>query len=264
MVNENNKDKTMKKIAFFSITFNFFVLIIATGCLILGPQKLNSIEEVLSSLKNFYIENIVMGTFLYLIAWFFLLTPKIFLLTEGYNKNIKMIFYISMNLFGTILQVFPYFLFSLIILSVYYANKPIQDSTFFFNVVFILTVLAILDLVIVKASEKLDKFFCYLIKIVGIKINYEVLKEKEKELRGFYNCEKWFSIIATITTILVIADAAGLAAFPLQPKEGETYFNAYLESDSYIYMLVFVGATLAYLKELIIGVIPEKKRSETI
>ncbi|WP_156028938.1 hypothetical protein [Sporosarcina sp. D27] len=213
-------------------------------------------EEIVTDLSEITLVSIPSACVLYIIAALFLGSPKyVFFSSIKFNK-LNFILFLCLYYLGAFVQTLAYFIIGLPTTALIIEKTLLSESDIFVIMMITLCIILVID-IHYKFYSKLENFFDRSVQKLQ-KGELSKLQEPEQELNKIYDLEKLYAIIATITTILVIGDAAASIAFPLEVPKGSNRFQAYLDSTSYIYMMIFVSTTLVYLKELIKGGIKRK------
>lgn len=240
------------------VLISFILIIIA---FIKGADWVTKQAQIATFLSEIAFQSLSLSIFLYIIATFILGSPKYIFYSVSKNTKFKIFIFSCLYYFGTFIQTLAYFIIGLPVAFLLIEKTPLTDSDIFLVLMTNLCIVLILDTIFFKLSYRFEKLFDKTVQ--KLKRGEESkLIEPEQELNKIYDLEKMYAIIATITTILVIGDAAGSIAFPLEVPKESNRLQAYLDSSSYIYMMLFVSTTLVYLKELVKGGIRRNKEKE--
>lgn len=233
------------------ITIFFICFVLITIAFIMGYDWVKKQEEIVTYLSQITLQSIILAIVLYFMAAVILGSPKYVLFSK-----INLFQFLVLYYFGTFIQTLAYFILGLPIAAFVIEKTPLKESDIFVILMTTLCTILVVD-IYYKFYNKIEILFDKLVQKLQ-KGELSRLQEPEQELNKIYDLEKVYSIIATITTILVIGDAAASIAFPLEVPNGSNRLQAYLDSTSYIYMMTFVSTTLVYLKELVKGGIKRK------
>lgn len=253
------QDRIMKKVALCLMLINCLVLIGTIIFFVMGSEKRTTLLNYFEVMSNIYIYAFIVSGIYYMVARSILINVQfaVYKYKDKYSINRKFFSYTIGIFFSTIIQSLAYFILAVIPVFIIISGFDLDERYMFTLTVSFIILITIIDLTWFKFSQLLDKPFVYVLSKFN-KIEFDEVLKEEKNIRKIYNFEKFFGIIATVTTVLVIGDAAGLVAFPLEKKSDESYLDAYLESKHYVFMALFVGSTVSFLKEQIIGGIKKK------
>lgn len=240
-------DKLYRKIAYLLITIMLACFVLIIVAFIKGYNWVMNQEKIIISLGEIFLESSLIAFILYLMSVLVLGSPKYVFFSFINNNYIKLIIYLPWYYVGIFLQSLAYFILGLPVAFIIIQLSWLSESNLFVILMFTLCIFSYLDTKF-KLPHQFEKMFDKVVKKIQ-KEQFRHLPEPEEELNKIYNLERLYAIVATITTILVIGDAAASIAFPLK-SDGENNYQAYLDSSSYIFMMIFVSATLVYLKEL--------------
>lgn len=242
-------DKRYKSIGNLLITVTIISFVCLLFAFIMGFDWVTEQVNVAAFVSEIALQSVFLAIFLIILAAFILGTPKYLFLSVS-NEKVKLNLYLYFYYFGTFIQTLSYFIIGLPIAALLIEKTFFTESDIFVILMTSLCAFLIIDTLFINATGWIERNFD---KIVHkfIKSEGNILEDPEEGLNNTYKLEKVYSIIATITTILVIGDAASAVAYPLEITKETNRLQAYLDSTSYIYMMIFVSTTLVYLKQLV-------------
>lgn len=238
------RDKILTHICCFVVGMMISSMLAISLAIIMGYGWVEYQKRLTIYFGGLALDSVVLGIIFYGFVLFCYLTLHICFNQSNFKLMSTLVGYLILNYFIVLCQTLSYFILSLPMAYIIMEWTSMNLRIIFVLMLLFVCVFSFIDMMFIKIPVRFIKLCGRLFK----KLNYNM--DPERELNKEFNLEKIYSIGTVITTILVIGDAAGLAAFPLQ---GKNILNAYLESYSVALMMLFVSATLVYFKELVRG-----------